>query len=201
MSLKIFLLIPAMLIFHQQQILLPIDIKNRKDISKIQLTAIGKFGLVRKERKTVPSHLHTGIDIKRPTENYDNEPIFPLSEGIVISKRTDGAYAQLIIEHQLNNKKYWTIYEHISGIKVNVNDLVKPEQAIARFMNKAELNHLGWQFDHFHLEVLKVKPMKLIPSKLHPDRFYNSYSLICFKKEDLDKYYYNPLDFIAQNLK
>ena len=201
MNVKLLLFIPAFLIFFQGQVLLPINIKNRKDISEIHLTAIGTFGLVRKERKTVPSHLHTGIDIKRPTANYDNEPIFPLAEGKIISKRTDGAYAQLIIEHELNKRKFWTLYEHVSGIKVNVNDMVDPEKAIARFMNKTELNHYGWQFDHFHLEILKVKPMKLIPDRSHPDRFYNSYSLICFKKEDLDKYYYDPLDFISQNLK
>ena len=201
MNIKLFLFIPAFFIFFQDQILLPINIKNRKDICEIQLTTIGAFGLVRKERKTVPSHLHTGIDIKRPTTNYDNEPIFPLASGKVISKRTDGPYAQLIIEHELNSRKFWTIYEHIAGIKVKLNDIVDPEQPIARFMNKAELNKYGWQFDHFHLEILKVKPLKLIPEKSLPDRFYNSYSLICFKKEDLDKYFYNPLDFIRQNLK
>jgi hypothetical protein len=201
MSIRAFLFIPTFLILFQEPILVPVNIKDRKDISKIQLTPIGTFGLVRKERKTVPSHLHTGIDIKRPTANYNNEPVFPLSEGKVISKRTDGPYAQVIIEHELNGRKFWTIYEHIAGIKVNVNDIVDPEKAIARFMNKAELNQYGWQFDHFHLEILKIKPMKLIPVKSHPDRFYNSYSLICFKKEDLDKYYYDPMDFISRNLK
>ena len=200
MNIRLFLFIPSLFILFQQQILLPINIKNRKDISQIHLTAIGAFGLVRKERKTVPSHLHTGIDIKRPGANYDNEPVFALAEGIVISKRTDGAYAQLIIAHQLNNKAFWTIYEHVAGIKVNVNDHVNSESVIAGFMNKAELNHLGWQFDHLHLEILKIKPLKLAPSKATPERFYNSYSLICFKKEDLDKYFYNPIDFMAKNL-
>ncbi|MGZ4034391.1 MAG: M23 family metallopeptidase [Bacteroidia bacterium] len=201
MNINSFFFISAFLIFFQTQLLVPVNIKNRKDYKKIQLTAIGTFGLVRKERKTVPSHLHTGIDIKRPGTNYNDEPIFPLAKGKVISKRTDGAYAQLIIEHELNHKKFWTLYEHVAGIKVNVNDPVDPEHAIARFMDKSELNHYGWQFDHFHLEILKVKPMRLLPDKLHPDRFYSSYSLICFKKEDLEKYYYDPLNFISQNLK
>jgi murein DD-endopeptidase MepM/ murein hydrolase activator NlpD len=201
MSIKFFFFIPVFLILFQTQLLVPVNIKNRKDYKKIQLTAIGTFGLVRKERKTVPSHLHTGIDIKRPGTNYNDEPIFPLAAGKVISKRTDGAYAQLIIEHEFNHKKFWTLYEHVAGIKVNINDQVDPEHAIASFMDKTELNHYGWQFDHFHLEILKVKPMRLLPDKLHPDRFYNSYSLICFKKEDLEKYYYDPLNFISQNLK
>lgn len=188
-----FLLIPG-------QLFLPISVKDRKDFSKIQLTAIGSFGLMRKERKTVREHLHTGIDIKRPNNNYASEPIFPLSNGKVISKRTDGAYAQLMIEHENGSKKFWTIYEHISGIQVKVNDKVDTDHPIARFMNREELNKLGWQFDHFHLEVLKVKPYALIPDKNHPERFYSSYSLICFTKQDLGKYYYDPMEFIKNNL-
>lgn len=182
------------------QIFLPFNVKDRKDFSKIQLTAIGSFGLMRKERKTVREHLHTGIDIKRPNNNYIDESIFPLANGIVISKRTDGAYAQLIIEHQINTKKIWTIYEHISGIIVKVGANVDPQHSIARFMNKEELNKLGWQFDHFHLEILKTKPYELRPDKNHPERFYSSYSLICFTKPDLEKYYYDPLEFIKKNL-
>jgi len=90
----------SLIFIFQGQIFLPVNIKNRKDYSKIQLTEIGEFGLKRKARNNIPSHYHTGIDIKLPNNNYFNEPIFPIAEGRVISKRTDGPYAQLIIEHQ-----------------------------------------------------------------------------------------------------
>lgn len=194
------LFIAFFLISFQGQVFLPFNSKDRSDVSQIQLTAIGKFGLIRKERKTVPSHLHTGIDIKRPGKNYNNEPIYPIAKGKVISKRTDGAYAQLIIENELNGKKFWSLYEHVAGIVVKVNDQVDPAKPIARFMNKEELNKYGWQFDHFHLEILKVKPMVLKPEKLHPERFYSSYSLICFRPEDLQKYYFDPIEFLRANL-
>ena len=182
------------------QISLPIAVSDRNDISNIKLTEIGRFGLLRKARKTVPAHYHTGIDIKRPVNNYGNEPIFPIVKGIIISKRTDGPYAQLILEHKINNKVFWTVYEHIAGIIVNVKDIVDTNHPIARFMNKDELNKYGWQFDHFHLEVLKVKPMVLKPDKNLPQRHYKSYSLICYTLNDLEKYFYDPFEFFKSEL-
>ena len=194
------LLILITVITFQSPFFLPVNNNNRKKITEIQLTEIGKFGLIRKARKKVPSHIHTGIDIKRPYPNYINEPIFGISKGKVISKRTDGPYAQLIIEHEINNKKFWTVYEHIAGIEVDLNQFVSPEKPIARFMNKEELTKYGWQFDHFHFEILKIMPVHIKPDKLHPDRHYNSFSLICYKPEDLEKYYYDPLDFLKEKL-
>jgi murein DD-endopeptidase MepM/ murein hydrolase activator NlpD len=177
-------------------IYLPINIPDRKDISQIHLTAIGQFGIMRKARPNVPAHYHTGIDIKRPGSNYDAEHILPIAKGVIISKRTDGPYANLMIEHEINGTKFWSVYEHVAGISVRTGETVLPETPIARFMTKAELNQYGWQFDHFHLEILKVKPMQLKPSKSYPERFYNSYSLVCYTKKDLERYFYNPLDFL-----
>ena len=183
------------------QIFLPFKTGNRKDISQIKLTAIGQFGLMRKARPGIPAHLHTGIDIKRPGNNYGLEPIFPIAEGRVISKRIDGPFAHIIIEHSQDGKQFWSLYEHIAGIEVGINDYVTPKNPVARYMNKQELNRYGWQFDHFHLEILKIRPQEIRPDKKHPERFFNSYSLICFTPEDLKKYYYDPLEFLGFHLK
>lgn len=180
--------------------LLPINSANRTSISTIQLTDIGQFGVIRKAREGIPAHYHTGIDIKRPGNNFHNEPIFPISEGIVISKRTDGPYAQIIVEHSSSEVKFWSLYEHVAGISVEVGEHVSPHKPIARFMNKDELNKYGWQFNHFHLEILKLKPILLEPDSNHPNRHYGSYSLVCFTSQDLNKYYYNPLEFLFRNL-
>lgn len=182
--------------FFYGQLFIPIKSENRKDIANVQITQIGQFGLMRKARPNIPAHYHTGIDIKRPGKNYIDEPIYAIAEGKVISKRTDGAYANLIIEHNLNGLRFWSIYEHISGIKVNVNDHITPHKPIARFMNTEELNKYGWQFDHFHLEILKIKPITLKPDKRHPERFFNSYTLICYTPYELNKKYYNPIIFL-----
>jgi len=179
------------------QVIVPPKQENYyKNISTIQLTEIGQFGLKRKARANVPEHYHTGIDIKRPGNNYNHEPIFPVAEGRVISKRTDGPYANLIIEHIIDEKTVWSLYEHIAGIKVSVGDWVKSSTPIARFMNREELNKYGWQFDHFHLEILKMKPLPLRPTEKHPERLYNAYSLVCYSMDELNHYYYNPILFL-----
>ena len=197
--LKTTILILSLLIsnFTESKYELPVKTANRKSLNTLSLTKIGEFGLVRKVRPNVPSHYHTGIDVKRPTNNYTDEAIFPIFEGVVISKRQDGPYAQLIIEHE-GNPKFWTVYEHIAGIKVNLHDIVKPSEPIARFMNKAELDKYGWQFDHFHFEVLKKYPIQLKPDKSKPERLFSSYTLECFTEKKLNEYFYNPIEFVKQ---
>jgi len=194
------MVILSFIIFINSCVLLPINCGNRNDISAIRLTEIGQFGKLRKARDGVPAHFHTGIDIMRPGKNYSNEPISPVAEGKVISKRTDGPYAQIIVEHNLNSLIFWSLYEHISGIVVSVGDIVSPSKPIARFMNREELNVFGWQFDHFHFEILKIKPLPIKPDFKNQERFFNSYSLTCYTPEDLEKYYYDPLEFMRNNL-
>jgi murein DD-endopeptidase MepM/ murein hydrolase activator NlpD len=188
-------IILPMIIYLQFHVFLPIKYYEK---SEIKLTNIGTFGLLRKARPNVPQHYHTGIDIIRPNKNYSDEPIFSLADGIVISKRDDGPYAQIIIEHSQNGFKFWTLYEHIAGITIHINEKVKSNTPIARFMNTEELKKYGRQFDHFHLEILKIRPKPMKPDKLHPERYYSSYSLVCYKKADLDKYYYEPLSFLKK---
>ncbi len=187
-------------ILLQESIFLPFNPDARRDLSGMQLTEIGQFGLKRKARPNVPAHYHTGIDIKRSGNNYDSEPVFPIEVGRVISRRTDGPYANIIIEHTIKGVKIWTLYEHIAGIQVKVGDVVKPTIPIARFMNKDELNRHGWQFDHFHFEIIRVRPMKIEPTVKNPERFFNSYSLICYSLDDLQRYYFDPMEFLKSNL-
>lgn len=177
-------------------VLVQIHSPVKADLHDIKLTEIGQFGLLRKPRPGIPAHFHTGIDIIRPTDNYLDEPIFPIARGKVISKRDDGPYANMIIEHEYKSLKFWSLYEHISGIIVNLNDNVITDQPIAHFLNKSELDRYGWQFDHFHLEILKVQPIKLEPNEEHPDLLFKAYSLVCYTEYDLDKYYYNPIEFL-----
>lgn len=195
------LLIVALTFQSQPTFHLPIKTTNRNSVKEIQLTTIGQFGLMRKARPTVPAHFHTGIDIKRPGKNYTDEPIYPITNGIVISKREDGAYAQLIVEHEVDKIKFWTVYEHIAGIKVKSGQKVSPNEPIARFMNKAELDKYGWQFDHFHFEVLKVAPVKLKYDASKPERNFASHSLTCFTRQDLERHFYHPLEFLQLKLK
>jgi len=177
--------------------LLPIAVENRTTWASVQLTHIGSYGLTRKARPGIPAHLHTGIDIKRPRQNYEDEPVFAVAPGTVISMRDDGPFAQIIIEYRLpHGDPVWTVYEHIAGIMVTVGDIVWPHDPIARFMNRGELDRYGWQFDHVHFEVLKVCPRALKPTGKTPLRFFSTYSLECYTESDLEKYYYDPMSFM-----
>jgi hypothetical protein len=179
------------------EVFLPIDAPDRHSLESLALTRIGGYGIMRAARPTVPSHFHTGIDIRRPHPNYTDEPIFPAARGVVISRRTDGPYAQLIIEHDIGGIKFWTVYEHIAGLTVKDSSLVDPHSPIARFFSKEELQKYGWQFDHFHFEVLKVHPFALGHDGRHPDRYYSSYTLECHTVAGLNRYFYDPLEFFA----
>jgi len=181
---------------YSEDYYLPINSYDRTELSLIHLTNIGTFGKMRKARPGIPAHLHTGIDIKRPSKNYINEAILSVGKGMVISVRDDGPYAQIIIEHSYNNMLFWTVYEHISGIKIEVGDLVDENTVIARFMNKMELNKFGWQFDHFHFEILKVPPKKIKAGKTLPQHHFTTFNIVCYTFEDLRKYYYDPLVFL-----
>jgi len=181
------------------QIYLPIATSDRANINQIELTNIGMFGELRKARPNVPQHLHTGIDIKRPVNNYYDEPIFPICEGLIISIRNDGPYAQIIMAHQLNAIEFWSVYEHIAEISCEIGEHVSPYTPIARYFNTQELNNYGWQFDHFHLEILKQAPPIVIPTTKLPYRHFATYWLSCYSRKDLHRYYWNPLEFLDGN--
>jgi len=196
---SIVLLIFGSTLIYGQTWYLPVDATNRQFINNIQLTHIGDFGHTRQERPLVKAHLHTGVDIMRPNKNYDNEKIYPACVGLVISIRTDGPYAEIILEHRISdNKKIWTVYQHLSRILVKPGQVVYPEQAMAFFMTKTELNKYGWQFDHVHFEIMKYQPLKLTPYKQNPQRKFGTYSLVCYNRNDLEKYYFAPLEFLAK---
>lgn len=172
---------------------------NREAVETIQLTNIGQFGVERVSRPGIPAHLHAGIDIKPPNENYKTEEfIYAIADGVVISKRTDGAYGQLIIEHELEGQFFWTVYEHIADIQVDLYQTVTNQQPLARFFRAQELDEIGWQFNHFHFEVLKIRPLEIKPDPEHPERRFNAYSLTCYEPSDLAKCYYDPTAFIQK---
>lgn len=183
-------------LFNSPDFSTPIQLSNRKDFSNIRLTDIGDFGIERKARPNIPAHLHTGIDIKRPNNNYDDNPIFPIANGIVISKRTDGPYAQLIIEHKQNRMIFCTVYEHIAEIRVDLNEKVTSDMPIARFFSQQELDKYGWQFDHFHFEILRKYPLKISPTLELPERHFKSYTLTCYTEDKLLSHFYDPISFL-----
>ncbi len=173
---------------------LPVDCH----LDSVRLTSIGAFGLLRKARPGVPAHLHAGVDLARPSRNYRDEPVYPATAGVVVSLRDDGPFAQLIVEHTLPDKsKLWTVYEHLAGIRCALGDTVSPAEPIARFMNRSELDRHGWQFDHLHLEIMKVPPRPRRPDLRLPLCRYLTYGLTCYTREDLESKYLDPLECLG----
>lgn len=197
LALVLLLLVPS----TPHTIMLPVVVTDRGRFQELQLTSIGSFGLPRKARPTVPAHLHSGVDIQRPRPNYNEEPIFAIATGVVISKRDDGAFAQLIIEHTIDGEKVWAVYEHVAGIAVKLGERVSTSKPIARFMTKQELDRFGWQFDHFHFEVLKIQPTPLKVDPKLPDRKFVSHSLNCHTRAELDLHFYNPIEFLSAHMR
>jgi hypothetical protein len=176
---------------------LPVNTPDRRSWSTIELTAIGRFGLQRAARPGVPAHLHTGVDIKRPSRNYSDEPVYPAARGIVVSRRDDGPFAQIIVEHrQRDGTRVWTVYEHVAGITAAAGDTADPAQPMARFMTRRELDRYGWQFDHVHFEVLRQRPRAAQPSNALPMRFSRTYALECRDNATLLRHCHDPVAFL-----
>ncbi len=185
--------------FPKSEWYLPIRVAERQSWQRVQLTTIGAFGLQRKARPQVAAHYHAGVDFKRPGNNYFDEPIFPANRGVVISLRTDGPFAQIMIEHcTAAQDTLWTVYEHVAGVRVVVGDTVSPRQPMARFMNTEELNLHGWQFDHLHFEILKRRPHPIPATRHTPQRRFKSYNLDCYTRENLKRYYHDPREFFER---
>lgn len=177
---------------------LPIRCENRHSFRQMKLTKIGHFGMMRAPRPEVPAHFHTAIDICRPDSSYEHSPILPVKSGKVISMRNDGPYAQVIISH---GDTLWSVYEHLSGIKVTAGDSVTAETVIGRFMNRRELNSYGWHFNHLHLEIMKKPPLSRDTLPGQPNLQFRTYGLVCFTTNELNEHYFDPLLFFREKWK
>jgi len=173
----------------------PIAVTDRHSTAELRLTRIGAYGAERIARPSVPGHLHTGVDLRRPSENYDDEPVFPAAAGVVVSVRRDGPYAQVIVVHP-GTDTVWTVYEHIAGISCHLGEPVDPARPIARFFNREELRAFGAHFDHLHFEVLKARPVPLKPTPELPERCFTTYALSCYDRPQLEQRTCDPLAFL-----
>lgn len=182
------------------QWMLPVNHIDVDNIRKIHLTDIGSFGALRTARHHVPRHYHTGIDILRPTDNYQNEPVFPALEGKVVSLVDNGPYSQVILEHFWQGKPYWTVYEHFQLRPLRVGQPVLRTDTLGFFFGKDALNRFGWQFDHLHFEINRLQPMAVKPDPQHPQRFFLSYAVRCYTLKELHTHLLDPEAFLAGKL-
>lgn len=163
---------------------------------KLSLTAIGEFGLWRKDRPGIPGHFHSGLDLARPVPDQQEVLIHPVASGTLISIRQKGPWSQVIIEHGKGRSVWWSVYEHFIPDNAKPGDTVHPDRPIGRLMRIPELNQYGWQFNHLHLELMKSAPKPLKPTTHEPGRRYITHGLSCFTMEQLRSAYWNPADWL-----
>ena len=98
-----------------------------------------------------------------------------------------------MIQHLLpSGTAIYSVYVHVTNIKVNTGDIVGHTTHIADLMDKAQLDTYGWEFNHLHFEILKKPRVHEINGN------YLSYSTRCKTKEDVLEHFHNPELFLKK---
>ena len=154
-----------------------------KNFKNIKITPNGAF-LARRYK-----HLHTGIDM---FNMGPGEKVYAAAAGQVVSIYAREPHRAVMIQHQLKSgKTIYTVYVHITNVKVEIGDWVSTDTVIACLMNKKQLLKYGDDFNHLHFEVLKY------PRENESGKIF-SYSTRCRTKQEVEKYFLNPINFLEK---
>ena len=174
---------------------LPINTVDRSDWSTVTLEHDAHFKALRAPFDSVKLHFHTGVDLQNGKDIQAGEPVYAIAAGKVIAIEDPPPQRRITIEHLLpNRRKVWSVYIHIIDEKVKVGDTVNSETAIAQLMNTAELEYYGWDYNHVHLEIMKQLPPFVA-------EFYQRKTFSCYTITEVDKYFYDPKEFLKNRFK
>lgn len=172
---------------------LPLNTTDRQDWSTIFLEPDAHFKALRAPFDLVKLHYHTGIDLLNKTIESFGEPVYAIAAGKVIAIKDPPPQRRITIEHLLpNGEKVWSVYIHIIDEKVKIGDIVDSETVIARLMNATELEYYGWDYNHVHLEIMKVLPP-------YVSEFYQRKTFSCYTLEEVNKYFYDPKEYLKNH--
>jgi len=164
------------------QWLIPFNTKNRKDLRTIGIVSV--FGANRVTY--LKGHIHTGLDMV-PKPNDDTISVYPMAEGIVCSIHLADPLCTVVIKHILKDGSIlFTSYKHLAEIYVKTGDNVNHDTKLGRVYTKNESKKYHGNFYHLHLEV----------RKLFDD--YGCASWLTFSREELEKRFYDPLEFMRK---
>lgn len=163
---------------------LPFDILDRSDFKLIRL--ISNYGTYRSGH--VKGHRHSGIDII-PVEIKDIIKVFPSNVGTVCLIRPTAPNKTVIIKHKLNDSTViYSSYIHLKEIYVETGQEVNHNTEIGVLYTKTEAIKYNGNYDHLHFEI----------KKRIDD--YCCASWLCMSQNELDEYFYNPLNFLKSNI-
>lgn len=173
---------------------LPLRTADRQDWSTVLFEPDAKFKTMRSPFGQVKLHYHTGADIQVKEEfgfvDAPGMPVYAIAAGKVVAIEDPMPQRRITIEHKLpDGKTVWSAYCHISDAQVSVNQLVDEETVIARRMNREELDHYGWEYDHVHLEILKKLPVYVTD-------YYHRKTFTCDTEAEVDEYFFDPVFFL-----
>jgi len=157
---------------------------NRQKFNTIKVISV--FGDAR--QTYLKGHIHTGADII-PAKGTGCIYVYPMANGVVCSIHLGHPHKTVVVKHMLPDSTFiFTSYKHLQEVYVKTGMQVNADTKIARLYTRAEAKKLGGNYDHLHLEIRKS--------------FYDygCASWLTMTKEELNKYFYNPVDFMRKNL-
>lgn len=162
----------------------PFETSNRFKLNTIRV--ISKFGDPR--LTFLKNHIHPAIDIV-PAKPGELITVYPVAIGVVCSIHLGDPYKTVVIKHIMQDKSIiYSSYKHLQEIYVRNGTQVDQNTKLGRLYTHAEAQKLKGNYDHLHFEVRKSF-----------DDF-GCASWLTMTKEELNKYFYNPLDFLKNNL-
>jgi murein DD-endopeptidase MepM/ murein hydrolase activator NlpD len=107
--------------------------ENRNKFTSIKNRIIGKYGDYRSS--PLMGHRHAGIDLKGDF----SENVYPIGSEKVKKVFRSFPHKTVVIKHYLaNDDSLYSSYTHVEDIKVEINDWVNEDTALARLFTKEE---------------------------------------------------------------
>jgi murein DD-endopeptidase MepM/ murein hydrolase activator NlpD len=164
--------------------MVPFKTDNRYKLNTIKIISV--FGAPRDTY--LKGHIHTAVDII-PLKSEEYTYVYPMADGVICSIHLGHPHKTIVIKHMMPDSSIiYTSYKHLQEIYVKYGQEVDQETKLARLYTSKEAKKQGGSFDHLHLEIRKS--------------FYDygCASWLTMTNEELNKYFYNPMDFMKKNL-
>ena len=158
----------------------------------------GRYGFVRNPVETgsgiVYTRLHEGIDIRPLQRDANGEPLDPvraIAAGVVVHASQVPGYSNygkyVVIEHQFDGCKYYSLYGHLSSITVHAGQRVQQRDQLGVMGHTGE--GLNQARAHVHLEL-----------NLMLSRQFESWHDTFFKNEPNHHGLYNGLNLVGLDI-
>ncbi len=163
----------------------PFQDTNRESYDAIKSRIIGKYGDFRSSH--LAGHKHAGVDLKGDF----SELVYPIGTGQVCEIYRWFPHSTIIIKHYTENgDSLYSQYVHVEDIQIEEGDWVNHETPIARLFTEEELTQSDFgTLNHLHFEIRRTIT----------DQSRASWSSMTL--EELNKYCFDPVTFLKDNLK